>query len=96
MQAFKDRDPQSIYNRIIAGQALGLPEDVASWDAAQNAQADTYLKTYLSRANWDMEIAREIFPFDYQHNDKLAGVEIVFRTRIQMDCPAGTFEQKLC
>jgi hypothetical protein len=96
MSAFKDFDPNAIYNRVIAGQALGLPEDVSSWDVAQNAAADAYLKTYLSRSNWTVDIQRNIFPFDYQHNDKLAGVEIILSTRISMSCPSGEFEQKLC
>jgi hypothetical protein len=96
MTAFQDREITSIYNRMLAGIALGLPEDVSSWNPAQDAQADAYLKDYLQRANFEITVNREITPFDYQHNDRLAGVDIVFSTNIIMDCPAGTFVQTLC
>jgi hypothetical protein len=96
LTAFQDRSELSIYNRIIAGQALGLPEDVSSWDAAQNAAADAWLKEYLQRANFEITFSQAFRPFDFQHNDRLAGVDVVFSTNSVMDCPQGTFIQKLC
>jgi hypothetical protein len=96
MAAFIGRDPNAIYNLRIAGEVLGLPDDPTTWDAAQQQQADDYLKTYLQRGNFDVELRTQLMPFYNAHNDMLTGVTLTFTTSIHHDCFIGQFENRLC
>lgn len=96
LAAFKGKDDTAIYNLRIAGEALGLPDDPTTWTVPQEQQATAFLKTYLMRSNFDLSISSSIQPFDYQHNDILAGVAVNIAIDLQHDCFNGTFENRLC
>jgi hypothetical protein len=96
MTAFKGRDPNAIYNLLIAGEALSLPSDPSTWDPSEQAQAAAWLKTYLLRINWDVSIQSDIAPFKNHTSDLLAGVDLSISFPIDHDCIDGNYEYRPC
>ena len=94
--ALIDRDPLAIYNLLIAGADLGYPLDVSSWDIVQQSRAADYLKEYLGRGNWEVVLNSAIQPFDFKHNDIMAGVSVNLTISIMHDCFVGEFENRIC
>jgi hypothetical protein len=94
LDAYKETE-QNLVNDVYVAELLGLPRDPMLWTPTQAQQVAIYYQDGELQPG-QVSFLDPLMPFEYDHNERLAGVSLRFSVTVYNDCPDGQFLTPKC